>query len=271
MGRLRRDGWKNILAAFYVGLIAIFILLPIIIVIVMSFNKGQYFAFPPRELSVRWYTEAVTRAEWRRAFVTSLWIAIVVAGLATVVGILAGLALYRGRFRGREALVSFFLSPLILPQLLLGLALLFFLARLRLIGSPFALLLGHVLVTFPYVLRIILSALAGVPPSVEEAAMTMGADELVTTISVTLPIIRPAVTSGAVFAFILSFDNIMISLFVASARTITLPVKILQTIEETTDPTIAAISSVFIVLSVGLLVLVERTTGLQFFEEVGTQ
>lgn len=266
MGRLFRSSLLEFLSLVFVIAIAVFIILPIVVVIVMSFNEGRYFVFPPTDFSIRWYTQAVTRAEWRDAFVVSLWVAIVTAFLATLVGILTSLALYRGRFRGRELLSNFFLSPLILPQILLGLALLFFLARIGLVGSSVALILGHIVITFPYATRILLSSLGSVPPSVEEAALTLGADELTTTLRVTLPIIRPAVASGMVFAFILSFDNIMISLFLASARNITLPIKILNTIEQTADPTIAAISSVFILLTLGMLVFVERTAGLELVQ-----
>jgi putative spermidine/putrescine transport system permease protein len=250
----------------YVLAIALFILLPIVIVVVMSFNDARYFAFPPAELSVRWYARGVTRAEWRSAFFDSLWIAGVTALIANPVGILTSLALHRGRFRGREVLSNFFMAPLILPQILLGLALLFMLARLGLLGSPVPLILGHVLITFPYVMRVLLSSLGSVPPSVEEVAQTMGADELTTTLRITLPIIKPALMSGMVFAFILSFDNIMISLFLAAARNITLPIKILNTLEETADPTIAAISSIFVLLTLGLLLLVERVAGLEFLK-----
>jgi putative spermidine/putrescine transport system permease protein len=255
----------------FVVLVVLFIILPIIIVMVMSFNYGRYFIFPPTQPSTRWYSEAVVRTEWRQAFFISLWIAALTALGSTIVGTGAALALARGRFRGRQALGGFFMSPLVLPQLLLGLALLFFLARIGIVGSPVTLLLGHIVVTFPYALRILLSALGSVPPSVEEAAMTLGADELTTTIQVTLPIIRPAVISAMAFAFILSFDNVMISLFLASARIITLPVKILNTIEQTSDPTIAAISSIFVVISLVLLIIVERVAGLKFISGVGIQ
>lgn len=262
MDRAKRQRVTSLIVTLYVGFIILFIMLPIVIVIVMSFNEGRYFIFPPEKLSLRWYSRAF-RSEWVNAFIISLRIAVMTAALATTVGVFSGLALTRGRFRGRQFLSSFFMSPLILPQLLLGLAMLFLLARVGLIGSSISLLLGHTLVTFPYVLRILLSALGSVPPSIEEAAMTLGANELSTTWRITLPIIKPAVFSSLVFAFILSFDNIMISLFLASARTITLPVKILNTIEQTADPTIAAISSIFIVISLGALLTIERSVDLQ--------
>jgi len=255
----------------YVSLIVVFILAPNLIVMIMSFNKGQYFLFPPEEWTLRWFKQAVQEPAWRRAFSNSIVLALFTAFTSAVLGVLSGLALHRGRFRGRDALSSFFLSPLLMPQLLLGIALLFFLARVGLAGSLLALFLGHVLVTFPYVLRLILAALPGVSAHVEEAAQTLGADELTTTLKITLPIIRPAVLSGWLFAFILSFDNLMISLFLATARVTTLPVKILETLEWETDPTVAAVSTIFMLLSIGLMLVIERTVGLRFDETTSTR
>lgn len=154
MSRKQRTWFQRTLQAVYIISIIIFILMPIVIVVVMSFNEGKYFSFPPTSLSFRWYNQAIVRPEWRRAFFVSLRIASLTALFSTLVGLSAGLALHRGKFRGRDALASFFMSPLILPQLLLGLAMLFFLARFKLIGSPLPLFLGHILITFPYVLRI---------------------------------------------------------------------------------------------------------------------
>ena len=140
----------------------------------------------------------------------------------------------------------------------------FFLGNLGLIGSLAPLFIGHVLVTFPFVLRLILAALPTVSANVEEAAYTLGADEITTTIKVTLPMIRSTVLSGWMFAFILSFDNLMISLFLANVRVNTLPVKILETLEWELDPTVAAVSSIFMVMTFGIMLILDRTVGLRF-------
>lgn len=269
--RSYRSRFINSLAILYVALIVIYILAPNIIIMIMSFNKAQYFIFPPTGLSLTWFRRAISTSGWRVAFSNSLVLALITAFVSTALGVLSGLALHRGRFRGREVFINVFLSPLVMPQLLLGIALLLFLGQLGLVGSLMPLFLGHVLVTFPYVLRLILAALPGVSANVEEAAYSLGADEITTVLRVTLPIIRPAVLSGWMFAFILSFDNLMISLFLASARVYTLPVKILETLEWEMDPTVAAVSTIFMLLSIGLMLILDRTVGLRFDTSISSR
>jgi putative spermidine/putrescine transport system permease protein len=244
--------------------VLLFIVAPTIIVVFVSFHKGQYFIFPPKEYSLRWYSEALLRPEWRNAFTLSLGLALVASAVSTVIGALAALGLYRGRFRAKAALSALFLAPVALPGILTGVALLFFFTRLRIAGSFSALLIGHILVTTPYVLRLVLAGLPGIGRTVEEAALVHGADDLATLRRITLPLLRPAIISGALFAFIVSFDNVMISLFLTNPRLNTLPVKILQSVEWSADPTIAAISTIFIVISLVLMLVLDRFVGLQF-------
>lgn len=264
LGYSTKNRLIKIFIALYISLIVIYIVAPNIIVLVMSFNREKYFLFPPTHWSIKWFQRAFSIPSWRRAFFNSLALAFITAFTSTALGIITGLALHRGRFRVREALSSFFLSPLLMPQLLLGIALMFFLGNLGLIGSLAPLFIGHVLVTFPFVLRLILAALPTVSVNVEEAAYTLGANEITTIIKVTLPMIRSTVLSGWMFAFILSFDNLMISLFLATVRVNTLPVKILETLEWELDPTVAAVSSIFMVMTFGIMLILDRTVGLRF-------
>jgi len=258
-------------ALLFVAIVILYVILPNLIVVVLSFHKAQYFSFPPEEYSLRWYGEAIFRPEWRDAFFLSLWLAFLAALCSSTIGMLAGLALYRYNIPGKRVISAVFLSPLIMPGILTGLAALFFMTQVGLGGTFTALLLGHILVTFPYVLRLILAALPGVSRSMEEAALTLGADELTTLWLVTLPAIRSAVLSGALFAFILSFDNVMMSLFLSNARVVTLPVKILHVMEWSSDPTIAAMSTIFIGISLLLMVTIDRTVGLKFGDALGNQ
>jgi putative spermidine/putrescine transport system permease protein len=248
----------------YVALVLLFIVAPTIIVVFVSFHKGQYFIFPPREYSFRWYSEALLRPEWRNAFTLSLGLAVAASAVSTLIGALAALGLYRGHFRAKPALSALFLAPVALPGILTGVALLFFFTRLRIAGSFSGLLIGHVLVTTPYVLRLVLAGLPGMSRTIEEAALVHGADDLTTLRLITLPLLRPAIISGALFAFIVSFDNVMISLFLTNPRLNTLPVKILQAVEWSADPTIAAISTIFILISLALMLVLDRFVGLQF-------
>lgn len=269
--RLDRGVLSTLISYLFVLSVSAFVVAPIVIVFFVSLNEGQYFVFPPRSYSLKWYAESVLRPEWRNAFFFSLWLALASSALSTVVGTLAALGVFRYEFPGRSFLSTLFVSPLMMPGVLTGMAMLHFATRVGIAGSFVALLLGHVLVTFPYVVRLVLAGLPGVGRSAEEAALTLGADELTALVKITLPLIRSSVVSGALLAFILSFDNVMMSLFLATYRVQTLPVKILQTVEWVGDPTIAAISTVFVLVSALLMVVAERTVGLNLGQAVGMQ
>lgn len=256
--------------ASYILLIAVFILAPLFVVVAVSLNRVAFTAFPPRGLSLRWYQAVLTDPQWRASLTVSLWIAAAVSLLAASVGTLGAIGLHRARFSGRDALVAGFLSPIVLPGLITGLALLFFFARLRWTGTNFALVLGHAVITFPYVLRVVLGSLVRETASLEEAAMTLGADELTTFRRITLPLARPGILAGTIFAFIISFDNITISLFLTAPRTVTLPIRILEHVQWAGTPAVAAISSLFLFLTVALALVVERAVGLHRVVGEGT-
>lgn len=254
----------------YLILICMFILAPIIIVAVISFQYGRYLAFPVEQFSLRWWTEAVVRAEWREALWKSLLLAMQSTVLATILGLLAGLAIHYHDFRGKQFLSVFFLSPLLMPQLLTGLALLFYFAQFGLSGSYTGLMLGHVLVAFPYVVRLVLAALPHVSRSAEEAARTLGANEFTTLMKITLPLIAPAIRGGAMFAFMASYNNVLVSLFLSTPRVVPMPIKILQHLEFVADPTIAAVSTLFILVTFLVMVILEKTVKLEILPGVRT-
>ncbi|MBI4277635.1 MAG: ABC transporter permease [Armatimonadetes bacterium] len=262
-----REPWPRRLERYlinaYVLFICAFIMAPILVVVLSSFQYGQYLAYPIERYSLRWYTEALFRPEWRNALTQSLRLAVQTTVYATVAGILAGLALHYHDFRGKQALSVGFLSPLLMPELLTGLALLFYFANFGISGTYTALLLGHVLLALPYVIRLVLTALPRVSRNAEEAAMTLGANEFVTMMKITLPLISPAIRGGAVFAFMVSYNNVLLSLFLSTPRVTTLPVKIYQHVEFVADPTIAAVSTIFLILTFALMVALERTVKLE--------
>ena len=167
-------------------LISLFIMAPVLIVAVVSFQDKAYLAFPIEHYSLRWWNEALFRPEWRNAIWTSLTLAIEATVVSTLIGISAGLVLHYHDFRGKQVLRLFFLAPLLMPQLLIGLALLFYFAQMQISGTYGTLLLGHILVTFPYVVQVILAALPSVSRTLEEASMTLGANEVKTLLKVTL-------------------------------------------------------------------------------------
>lgn len=246
----------------YLALVALFILAPIIIVVAIAFNPVGYSIFPPVGFSLRWFHEVIVDTDWRHSFWNSLVVAAIASLGATIVGTLAANGLHRGTFRGRDLLVSIFMSPLILPGLITGLAILFLFSFMSWIGTGWALILGHVVITYPYVLRLVLVSLARDTNVLEEASMTLGADEISTFRLVTIPLIKKGIVGGAIFAFIISFDNITISLFLADSRTNTLPIRILEHVKWSGSPSVAAISTLLIVLTLVLSLVIEKTIGL---------
>jgi putative spermidine/putrescine transport system permease protein len=220
-------------------------------------------AFPPKGFSLQWYERLAQNEEFITGFKVSLITAGGVAALALLVGVPVALAITRYDFRGRDALSGFFLSPLLVPAIVLGLALLLVLAPLRVTGTYAGLIIAHLSITVPYVIRTTSMSLLTLNRSCEEAARTLGASAWTTFRRVTLPLIAPGVLAGAVIAFLISFDEAVISLFVVGPRATTLPVEIFHYVETRTDPQIAALSVVLIAISILFVVIIERVMGLR--------
>lgn len=254
------DRW--LFRGLVVGLVT-FLLLPIAIVLLFAVNSAAFIVFPPTGFSLRWFHKFLTSRDFMDAFSRSLRLAGLTVAIATLVGTMAALALVRGRVRGAAVLSALFLSPLMLPAILTGLALFQFYVILD-VGRTFAgLLVGHVVVCVPYVVRTVTAMLHNFDVSLEEAARNLGAGEWATFRHVTLPLIRPGVIAGAIFAFIVSFDQFPVSLFLVTPGANTLPITLFNYLRYDFDPTVAAASTVSIGLSVAVVLLLERTIGLQ--------
>jgi putative spermidine/putrescine transport system permease protein len=235
----------------------LYLLFPILIVMPLSFSAGTYLSFPPPGFSLRWYANFFTRADWLGAAGLSLWIGGAVMALATALGTPAALALVRGDFRGRRLLAAFIISPLIAPVIIVAIGVYFFYARLGLVGNPYALVLAHTCLAVPFVVINVSATLQGFDERLEQAAMNLGATPWRTFWQVTFPLIRPGVLAGALFAFISSFDELVVALFVSGSTAVTLPRKMWESIRFEIDPTIAAVSSILVVLSGALFVSAE--------------
>jgi putative spermidine/putrescine transport system permease protein len=244
----------------YAGLLA-----PLVVVIGVSLNAGAGFDFPPKGLSLRWYVTFFASAPFLNAFFgVSLAVGILTALAATVIGALAAIGVVRFRFTGREALETFFLMPLLMPHILLGAALYLYFVRLGMRPSLLTITLGHLMIATPYVIRSVTAGLVGIDPRLEEAAMSLGASRMQAFCKVTLPQLRASLLSGAIFAFIISFSDINLSLFLSGPGLTTLPMHIFSEIQWGGDPTIAAASALQIVI-IGLLILfVQRVFRLKF-------
>lgn len=248
---------------FVVALVAAFILAPIVVVVAVSLTDSPIPEFPPRGLTLRWYAHALSEDVFTTSALNSLWLATIATALATPLALAAAYGLVRGRFRGRDAIQTLLLAPLVVPSLVIGLAILLAFSGMGVRDVGARLVGAHVLITFPYMVRTILASLARLDPAVEEAARTLGASALRCFVLVTLPLVRPGVVAGMLFAFIVSFDNVSLSLFLTNARTNTLPIAILNYVEYNFDPSVAAISTMLVAFSLGAALLVERLVGLR--------
>ena len=243
-----------------VGATFVFMLLPIALVLWLSFFANEILSLPPEGYSLRWYREVFAQRQFLSGFRTSLNVALLATACGLVATTPASFALARRRFPGRGALFQLLMTPLIVPAIVVGAGLYMAFVQLEiltgwpLVGSVWGLAIGHTLITIPWGMRLITANLAGVDRSVEEAAQSLGASPLVAALKVTLPLIWPGVVAAALFSFVVSFGSLEISLLLVAPGTTTLPIAILQYLEWKIDPTIAAASALQIaVVGAGLL------------------
>lgn len=250
------DVWKRRALLAFVVLIMLYLLLPIIIIILLSFSSARYLQFPPPGFSGQWYERFFHDPNW----MTSLWLSVRISGMCTVLsvllGVLASIVLVRERFPGKTACYVLILSPLIVPGIIIAIASFFFFSRLHMIGSPVAMALGETVLALPLVVVIVSATLQGFDRRLEQAAISLGASPVRAFLHVTLPIIGPAVISSALFAFLTSFDELLVPLLLAGPTTMTLPVRIWTSVIMQIDPTITAVSSVLIAFALTVLLLV---------------
>lgn len=238
------------------GLFFAYIVLPIFIVIPISFSSSSYLKFPPESFSLRWYKSYIHKEAWTSATWLSFKVAILTSVLATLLGLPTSFALVRYRFPGRDILFGFIISPLVIPTIIIAIGIYFLYAALKIIGSIPGLVIAHSLVALPVVVVVLTASLKGVDVNLEHAAMNLGANPFRTFKEVTLPLVRPAVMSGALFAFIMSFDELIITMFICG-HAVTLPKRMWDSVREEIDPTIASISTMLIILSLILLLTIE--------------
>jgi putative spermidine/putrescine transport system permease protein len=254
-------GMRLCLAA-YAGLVCLLSVLPVLIIVIESFTASDYVVFPPKGLSLKWYAEAAQRQEFVDSAFLSLGIALVACIIATVLGTLVALALVRYRFPGRQVLQSLFMAPLSVPGIIFGLALLQFFSAWMIPRENIAVVIGHVIIALPFAIRFVTVSLVGMVPNVELAAQSLGADRWSVFRRITLPLIRPGVVASLVFAFILSFDDVAVALFLATPGGTTLPVRIYAYIDQSYDPLIAAVSAIVVLVAFLALALIERSLGI---------
>jgi putative spermidine/putrescine transport system permease protein len=246
----------------YAGSVFFFLILPTFVVLPLSLSAGNFLAFPPPGWSLKWYASYFGQPPWLHATLLSFQVAVVTMLVSTALGTLAAYGILRGRLGRRTLLVSLIISPIIVPPIVIGVAVYGLLAQWDLIGRFLGLVIGHTIGSIAYVVVIVSATLAGFDRSLERAAMSLGAGPLLTFRRVTFPLIRAGVISGAVFAFIHSFDEVVITMFISGVHVQTLPLKMWEDIRNQIDPTIAAVSSMLILLPVAWLIVLEVARGL---------
>lgn len=259
----RREGLGSLALIAANIIVYAFLLAPIAVVVVSSFDSSSRLNFPPLGFSLKWYKAFFLSAELWYAIRLSAYIAAVSTIIAVIIGTLAAFALDRYSFPGAQAISSFLLSPLMIPVIVIGLSVLLFYAVLGVGSSPLGFILGHVLIITPYVVRTVLSTLSRFDMALEESAIILGANDFRAKWHITLPLIKPGIFGGAAFAFMTSFDNVPISIFLAGGKLMPLPVKIYAQLDaHGIDPVFAALSTIVIILTVALIMVIDRYVGL---------
>ena len=245
------------LSVFGIGLVLFFLLLPTLIIVPMSFGTASYIEFPPQGLTLKWYMEYFGDPAWMAATWFSLRIAMTTALLATVVGTLASIAMVRGQLPGKEFIQALTLAPLIAPHIIIAVAIYLFFAPLGLAGNFYGFVLAHAMLAVPYVVITVTAALQRFDPALEMAALNCGASRVQAFFHIVLPNILPGVVTGAVFAFITSFDEATIAFFISGIEGKTVTRKIFEDIDFNLTPVIAAVATMLTLASLLLMGAVE--------------
>jgi putative spermidine/putrescine transport system permease protein len=239
------------------ALVLAFLVLPILVIVPLSFSSGTFLTFPLPGFSLRWYEEFFTSAPWQLSLRNSLIVAAATTALATVLGTLASLGLARAGFPGKTLLMAVLISPMVVPLVIVAVGVYFFFAPLGLTSSLVGLALAHTALAVPFVVITVSATLQGLDPNQARAAASLGASPAVAFLRVTLPLILPGIVSGALFAFVTSFDEVVVALFVTGPAERTLPRQMFNGIRENISPVIAAAATLLIALSVALMATIE--------------
>ena len=251
------------LALCYHALFVAFTLAPIIVVCWVAFTPEGYLSFPTTHWSLRWFRAIARYPEFISAFWRSIGLGALSSVIAVAISVPAALAIARHRFAGREAFTALFMSPLMIPNVVLGIAFLRFFTEVGLGGTFTGLVLAHIVIIFPFALRLTLASAVGLDRALEHAALSLGASEWTVMKRIILPLVLPGLVSGWALAFINSFDEVTMTVFVAAPGTETLPVRMFLYIQDNIDPLVTSVSACVIVVTVAALVALDRAYGLE--------
>lgn len=249
---------KKVVSRLIVFMLFLFLALPLIVLIGASFTEAGYLSFPPQGFTLKWYLEVLQDPSYLDSFAFSFYLSSLATAVSIVIGVPTAQILARYDFSGKRFIEMFLSSTLLLPQIVFGVALLQFFSYF--VAKPqnfWVLTLGHIVLTLPYIIRTCLASFVGLGRSIEEAGLDLGANRLKTFALVTLPLIKPSVIAGGLFAFAMSWINVEVTIFLTASNQMALPVKMFNYVQYNVDPLIAAVSALTIYLAFILIVLID--------------
>ncbi|MCG5214897.1 ABC transporter permease [Streptosporangium sp. KLBMP 9127] len=255
---LRYDRGIRLLGGLLACGVFLFLLAPLAVLVISSFSPTTSMAFPPSGASLRWYGEVLSSPDWLVSFQLSGLLVLYVVPTTVVIGTLAAYGLTQGDFPGRKLIQALALSPLMVPEIITALGLLYYFHGVGLINTIPGLWLAHSLVALPFVVRAVMVSAAGLDPTPERAATSLGASRLRVFLTVTLPLLRPGIIAGAVLAAVTSLGEVAVSALVAGANTTTVPLRIFSAVQFQLDPSMAVVSTLLMTASVVVMVVADR-------------
>ncbi len=256
---MKRD---NLFSNCLMALVYLFLLLPLVVVILSAFGTTEHVTFPPKGFTTRWFTEALGNAQFRDSLWITLKLSVVSVAIATVLGVMVSLYFWKSEGRGRAVFESIFTAPIIVPTVISAVAFLIYFSAFSFIDTFWKLALAYIVIEIPYIIRSVTASLSTLDASFEEASLVLGARPLKTLFRVTLPCIRSGISVGAIFAFIVAFDESVIVMFIRNARTITYPLRLYSYITQSFTPLVSALATLFIVLTFALIYFLDKRIGI---------
>jgi putative spermidine/putrescine transport system permease protein len=253
------DSWRSprrvLLLA--IGLLTVFFLtVPTLLIVPMGFSSSQILTFPPPGWSLQWYERMLTDPQWTTGFFNSFLVAVVTAIVSTILGTSAALGMVRGRFPGKSLANALILSPLIVPVIVIAIGMFSLYVRWKITGSLVGLVAAHSALAIPFVMVSVATSLRTMDRNLETAAQSLGAGPGQTFSRITLPIILPGVLTGALFAFLTSWDEVVVSIFLTTAKFRTLPVELWEQVRQVVDPSVASVETAVLAVTTSVLLLV---------------
>ena len=261
--RIAEDYAAAVIFRLLLAAIILFLIVPIGVAVILSFDDREFIgAFPPTRFSLRWYRAFMQNPSYLDGLVVSLELALVATMISIVAGAGAAIALTESQWRGRDVVETLFLSPKFVPTVVIGFSILGFASAIHVFDAFTRLVMGHVVITIPFTVRATLASLVGIPRSLGEAAVSLGATPWRAFVDITLPLARTGIIAGGLMAFVLSFDEVAVSIFLTDAFTQTLPIALVAEMRANLNLTVAAISTVLATLAVIIVLILDRAAGL---------